>query len=71
MTARQREIKLVITQGNIEDDQDADFLTYWLGRPMAERIAHVEELRRDYHGEDYETRERLPRSSLRIERRQG
>ena len=71
MTERRREIKMVMTQGRIEDDQDADFLEYWLSRPMAERIAHVEELRRDHHGDDYETRDRLPRSALRMQRRPG
>lgn len=69
MTSKQREMKMVMTKGRITDGPDLDFLTYWLSRPMAERIAHVEELRRDYHVKDYDTRCRLSRSDLRIERR--
>ena len=71
MPGKVRDIKMVVTTGGIEEDQGAGFWEYWLSRPMAERIAHVEELRRNYHGEDYETRERLPRSSLRIQHRRG
>lgn len=32
---------------------------YWVTRPFAERIAMVEELRREYHGWDDETEPRL------------
>ena len=65
----QRKIELVLRKGRLNDDQDREFLEYWLSRPMEERIAHVEELRRWYHGEDYETTQGLSRADLRIERR--
>ena len=34
---------------------------YWLTRPMAERVAMVEELRREYHGWSDGTEPRLQR----------
>ncbi len=34
---------------------------YWLTRPVAERIAMVEELRAEYHGWANEPESRLPR----------
>ena len=34
---------------------------YWLSRPIEERLEMVEELRRDYYGENYETEQRLQR----------
>jgi hypothetical protein len=44
---------------------------YWLSRTPAERLAHVEELRRDYWGDDYEHKLRLPRTADAVKRRRG
>ncbi len=47
----------VETNGKPEDfDDEEKSVAYWLTRPMEERIAYVEVLRRRHWGEDYETR---------------
>lgn len=36
-----------------EFDQDREDIAYWLGRPVQERFAAVEILRRQRHGDEY------------------
>lgn len=55
--------------GHLDDDQDYLDALYWLSRPVEERLAEVERLRRMEHGEDYEITQRLDRSALVLERR--
>lgn len=66
---RDRQLELVSGKRRLSDDQDAEDLRYWLSRPVEERIAAAEELRRQYYGQDYEVQYRLQRPSDRIERR--
>ena len=44
-------------------DQDVEDALYCLSRPVAERFEVMEEMRRQYYGEDDETHKRLPRSA--------
>ena len=49
-------------------DETREKLDYWLSRTVEERLAHVEELRREYWGQDYENQFRLPRSPEAVKR---
>ncbi len=46
----------IVKLGDKNNDRE-----YWLSRPMEERFAMVEELRRDFYGENYETEQGLQR----------
>ncbi len=51
--------KTVAFKGKIsEAPSDAE---YWRSRPPEERLAAVEELRRDFHGPHYDSEQRLQR----------
>ncbi|MBX3729833.1 MAG: hypothetical protein KF858_11660 [Candidatus Sumerlaeia bacterium] len=65
----ERPLEPVFGKRRLTDDQDAEDLRYWLSRPVEERIAAAEELRRQCYGQDYAIQYRLPRPSDRIERR--
>lgn len=41
-------------------EQKSDF-EYWQTRPVAERLAALEEIRAEYHGKDYESQRGLQR----------
>lgn len=41
---------LVVTRRSLHDDDQLDDVEYWLSRPMIERIAAVDEMRRDHEG---------------------
>lgn len=60
----------IVRKRNLRDHiQDAEDVAYWLSRPVEERLAAVEALRRDYYGKDYATEPGLPRSAWPVERR--
>ena len=52
-------IQKVVTR-KLKGDDDAAW-TYWVTRPVAERLAMVEELRAEYHGWTHEPEPRLSR----------
>ena len=52
-------LQKVVTRKRKGDD-DAGW-TYWVTRPVAERLAMVEELRAEYHGWTHESEPRLSR----------
>ncbi|NQV97199.1 MAG: hypothetical protein HQ486_05345 [Acidimicrobiaceae bacterium] len=54
-----RSVEKVVTIKHRGED-DAPW-RYWVTRPVGERLAMVEELRREYHGWDHETEPRLSR----------
>lgn len=64
-----RSIDLTVRRGSIHDDHDWEYMQYFLSRPMEERFDAMEVLRIAMHGEDYETKLRLPRTALTIKRR--
>jgi len=64
-----RRIEVVVTRHRLHDPDDD--VTYWLSRPVEERIGAVTELRRalfDIDDDDDETRSRLPRIHRVLER---
>ena len=67
--AAERMIEKVMEIRKAPYDQTADDLAYWLSRPVSERIAAVEELRREYWGKDYADQPRLSRP-LQVSKRQ-
>jgi len=52
-------IQKVVTRKRKGDDDSA--WTYWVTRPVTERLAMVEELRAEHHGWTYESEPRLSR----------
>jgi hypothetical protein len=52
-------------------DQGRDDLRYWLSRPVAERIAAVEQLRRDHEGVTADAEPRLQRVYRLVQRARG
>lgn len=54
-----RKIAKVCRKVNIKD-QPSDF-AYWQSRPWEERLACLEEIRREYHGWEDNTEQRLQR----------
>ncbi len=68
---RKRQIELFVVKRSLNGyDQDREYFEYWLSRPVDERIAAVEQLRREFLGDDYEAEPGLPRSSWPVERRE-
>jgi hypothetical protein len=61
-------IEKIVTRRPAGFDEAREKLEYWLSRPVEERIAQVEVLRREYWGEDYETRYPLPRTRDAVKR---
>lgn len=61
-------IERVITRRSAGFDETAEKRDYWLGRTPAERVEHVEQLRREYWGEDYGDRLRLRRTADAVKR---
>jgi hypothetical protein len=68
ISGSRNKIAKVVTIRPLGHDETPDKIAYWLSRPIAERIAHVEELREDYWGEDYGTRLRIPRTADAVKR---
>lgn len=68
-SGRTRSLDTTVRKGSIHDDHDLEYMNYFLSRPMEERFAAVEKLREAMHGEDYATKLRLSRSTIRIQRR--
>lgn len=64
-----KSMEKVITRKRKGDEDEA--WTYWVTRPVAERLAMVEELRAEYHGWTDEPRPRLPRVCRIIRRSQS
>jgi hypothetical protein len=60
-------IQRVISKRHLTDNSVRDDVAYWRSRPASERIAAVENLRRQHHGRTT----RLQRSARVIERAQG
>jgi hypothetical protein len=52
-------------------DQARDDLRYWLSRPVAERLAAVEQLRRDHEGVTADAEPRLQRIYRLVKRARG
>ncbi len=52
-------------------DQARDDLRYWLSRPVAERLAAVEQLRRDHEGVPADAEPRLQRVCRIVQRARG
>jgi hypothetical protein len=52
-------------------DQARDDLRYWLSRPVAERLAAVEQLRRDHEGVTTDAEPRLQRGCRLVQRTRG
>jgi hypothetical protein len=52
-------------------DQARDDLRYWLSRPVAERLAAVEQLRRDHEGVTADAEPRLQRVYRLVKRARG
>lgn len=61
-------IAKVVNRRPVGFDETREKLEYWLSRTVEERIEHVEELRREYWGPDYENQFRLPRSPDAVKR---
>lgn len=68
-THPERPRDLTVRRGSLHDDHDWDMMQYFLSRPVEERFAAMEQLRIAMHGEDYETKLRLPRTALKVQRR--
>lgn len=49
---RVRELQLVVHKYSVEN-QPTDF-AFWQSRPLLERLAALEAIRREHHGPDYE-----------------
>jgi hypothetical protein len=61
-------IQKIVKKNNVDDFSSIrEDLTYWLSRPPEERVAAVEYLRRQYHGNTA----RLQRSARVVQREQG
>lgn len=55
-----REMVNIIRFGDIADfDEDREFIAYWQSVSIQERLAHLEELRRECWGKDYDAEPRL------------
>jgi len=44
----------------VDADQDLEFIGYWAGKSYTERLDCMEQLRRDWWGENYEKEHTLP-----------
>jgi hypothetical protein len=62
-----RSRNMTVRIGKLTDDQDWEYMQYFLSRPVEERVSAMEELRKAMHGENYATECRLSRSSLRAQ----
>jgi len=53
MEPRTREggtMALVVTRKSLHDDNDLDDVDYWLSRPILERLAAIDHIRREHEG---------------------